>query len=53
MISVRIKQKMTIKGNEGLLNSDFLLWRGDCLEEMKNITDNSVDMILTDPPYVQ
>lgn len=24
---------------------------GDCLELMKNIADNSVDMILTDPPY--
>ena len=27
------------------------LWQGDCLELMKNISDNSVDMILTDPPY--
>ena len=27
------------------------LWQGDCLELMKNIADNSVDMILTDPPY--
>ena len=27
------------------------LINGDCLEEMKNIPDNSVDMILTDPPY--
>jgi site-specific DNA-methyltransferase (adenine-specific) len=24
---------------------------GDCLEEMKNIPDNSIDMILTDLPY--
>jgi len=24
---------------------------GDCLEEMKKIEDNSVDLILTDPPY--
>lgn len=24
---------------------------GDCLELMKNIPDNSIDMILTDPPY--
>jgi DNA modification methylase len=27
------------------------LINGDCLEEMKNIPDNSVDMVLTDPPY--
>ena len=27
------------------------LMQGDCLERMKEIPDNSVDMILTDPPY--
>lgn len=27
------------------------LIRGDCLEELKNIPDGSVDMVLTDPPY--
>ena len=27
------------------------LINGDCLEEMKKIPDNSVDMVLTDPPY--
>ena len=27
------------------------LIHGDCLEEMKNILDGSVNMILTDPPY--
>jgi len=27
------------------------LIHGDCLEEMKNIPDGSVDMVLTDPPY--
>lgn len=24
---------------------------GDCIEEMKKIPDNSIDMVLTDPPY--
>lgn len=24
---------------------------GDCLEKMKNIPDNSIDLVLTDPPY--
>tara|TARA_R110000824_G_scaffold93621_2_gene226355 strand:+ start:746 stop:1516 length:771 start_codon:yes stop_codon:yes gene_type:complete len=28
-----------------------LLLNGDCLEEMKQIFDGSIDMILTDPPY--
>lgn len=27
------------------------LFQGDCLELMKNIPDNSVDLLLTDPPY--
>ena len=24
---------------------------GDCLEKMKDITDNTIDLIVTDPPY--
>ena len=27
------------------------LRQGDCLELMKNIPDNSIDLIVTDPPY--
>lgn len=27
------------------------LWHGDCLELMREIPDNSIDMVLTDPPY--
>lgn len=27
------------------------LYKGDCLEVMKSLPDNSVDLILTDPPY--
>lgn len=27
------------------------LMNGDCLEQMKNIPDNSINLILTDPPY--
>jgi len=27
------------------------LMQGDCLERMKEINDNSVDVVLTDPPY--
>ena len=30
---------------------DYELWQGDCLELMKNIPDDSVDLVLTDPPY--
>lgn len=30
---------------------DNILWNGDCLEKMKDIPDNSVDLIITSPPY--
>lgn len=35
------------------MTSKMELWRGDCLELMKNIPDKSIDMVLTDPPYGQ
>ena len=41
---------MTEQGDLGLLTPQITLWQGDCLEEMKRIPDNSVDMVLTDPP---
>lgn len=30
---------------------DFVLLKGDCLEQLKKIKQNSVDMIFVDPPY--
>lgn len=27
------------------------LYNGDCLEQLQNIPENSIDMVLTDPPY--
>ena len=29
----------------------FDLWKGDCLERMKEIPDGSVDCVITDPPF--
>ena len=31
--------------------NNVILWNGDCLELMKNISDNSVDCIICDLPY--
>ena len=31
--------------------SSIKLIQGDCLEKMKDISDGSIDMVLTDPPY--
>ena len=35
------------------MNKDIInkIHQGDCLEVMKQIEDNSVDAIITDPPY--
>jgi len=30
---------------------EIKLLKGDCLEMMNEIPDNSVDLVLTDPPY--
>lgn len=32
-------------------SADICLWQGDCLEVMEQIPENSIDFILTDPPY--
>lgn len=29
----------------------FKLYKGDCMELLKNVEDNSIDLILCDPPY--
>ena len=31
--------------------SNIILKKGDCLDLLKDIPDNSIDLILTDPPY--
>ena len=31
--------------------SDIKLWNGDCLKLMKDIPDNSIDMVLCDLPF--
>ena len=33
-----------------MVNIDLM--KGDCLGRMKEIPDGSVDMVLTDPPYI-
>lgn len=36
---------------EDVRERESILWNGDCLELLNNIPNESVDMILTDPPY--
>lgn len=33
------------------MRNDFQLYHGDCLEVLKGLPDNSIDMVLADPPY--
>ena len=35
-----------------VITDNYKLLHGDCLERMKEIPDGSVDLILTDPPYI-
>lgn len=34
-----------------LTEEDIKLYCGDCLDKLKNISDCSVDLVVTDPPY--
>ena len=34
------------------MNERYKLYNGDCLEIMKNIDNESIDLIITDPPYL-
>lgn len=38
-------------GVVSLRGDDFIIYNGDCIEIMKSIPINSIDLILTDPPY--
>ena len=33
-------------------NNDIRLYNGDCMEVLKSLPDNSVDLIVTNPPYL-
>ena len=33
-------------------NNDIRLYNEDCMEVLKSLPDNSVDLIVTDPPYL-
>lgn len=35
----------------GNMKHDITLFYGDCLDQMKHIKSNTIDLILTDPPY--
>jgi len=37
--------------NYNFVNNVYDIKRGDAFEKIKELPDNSVDLILTDPPY--
>lgn len=38
--------------NFGIDKQDLTLIQGDCLDKLKDIPDHSIDLIVTDPPYL-
>ena len=49
IVQILINERMQVKEKIGGLFFDLI--NGDCLEKMKSIKSNSVDAIITDPPY--
>ena len=43
-------QKKKILGIDFLMNK-IMLYNDDCFNVLKTLPDNSVDLVLTDPPY--
>ena len=35
-----------------IITDNYSIYHGDCLEVMKDIPDNSISLIVTDPPYL-
>lgn len=35
-----------------MIQVGFKIVLGNCLNELKNIPDNSIDLVITDPPYM-
>ena len=33
------------------INNNIEIYQGDCFETIKTISDKSIDLVLTDPPY--
>lgn len=44
---------MKSKNKESLIENDILnkVIQGDCISEMKKLPDNSIDLVIADPPY--
>lgn len=47
----RMKHRMLLESQRPTESADTNLHLGDCLEIIKTIPDNSIDLLLTDPPY--
>ena len=51
---IKIKPRKVLAGIKGkpyFSEGDFVLYHGDCLEILKQLPENSIDMIFADPPY--
>lgn len=46
-----LKIKNSINKNPYFENENGIIYNADCLKILSQIPDNSIDFILTDPPY--
>jgi site-specific DNA-methyltransferase (adenine-specific) len=51
MLQTKEKILTSIEQKPYLEDEDFVLYHGDCLEILKNVPNESIDMIFADPPY--
>lgn len=45
------EQEKLIKQSKGFKSTDIQIWHGNFVELSEKIKDNSIDLVLTDPPY--
>lgn len=45
------KESILLDGITSLNGDGFVIFNADCIDSMKKLPNNSVDLILTDPPY--
>ena len=50
-MSKEVKMKLKVV-KAGECGDAVRLYNGDCLDILKSIPDNSIDLVVTDPPYV-
>lgn len=43
--------QLQAKKGSDKLTKEYMILKGDCLDRLKKLPDNSIDSVVTDPPY--